>query len=116
MSQTPNEFAEQERLRQERTKVLQRFFSSVTVPDIENVSANGVLGLLDQPAFATLVGLMNGYRNTLMVQLSNVPLDTPAAIAQASVLQGRVQGIDSLYSTLLEVVNQQPSPASETQR
>lgn len=54
-------------------------------------------------ALQVLLGLLAAERQALFVQLATVPITTPAQMAQASVLQGRIQGIDRAKETVLEM-------------
>lgn len=59
--------------------------------------------LLGSSAMLTLLGLMLGARQALLVGLSRIPIINNEAVATASVIQGKIQGIDLLPQTLLEL-------------
>jgi hypothetical protein len=70
--------------------------------ELDDVERVELLKLLGHPGMGALLSLMLGSRQAIFVSLSNTPLNSPSAVAQASVLQGRAQGIDLLRDTLLE--------------
>jgi hypothetical protein len=59
--------------------------------------------LLGHSGVEVLVGLMLGTREAFLVMLASLPLNTPANVTHASVLQGQIKGIDLLRHTLIEL-------------
>lgn len=67
--------------------------------------------LLKHPAIPLLWGLMLGAKQALYRTLENLPLGNMAEVSFASVIQGKIKGIDMFYDTLLEL--SVPSPEQE---
>lgn len=70
-----------------------------------------LLDLMNQPGFKVLVGLLFGARQGAYAQLSQSPLGTAAQSCAASVIQGRISGIEMIFETVLE--HSTPSGADE---
>lgn len=64
--------------------------------------------LTTNAAFKGLLGLLLGERQSKLIQLANLPLNSPETSARASVLQGEIKGIDKIRQTLIEVYIAQP--------
>lgn len=97
---------ELERQKTERLAMLDKFWNQLeTVDDAAAALPTPVLDLLTHTGFASLLGLLQGERNGLLLSLAHLPLTSPENIAVASVTQGRVQGIDALRRTLVEIVS-----------
>lgn len=115
MDKQNNALAEQQRLAAERVATVDRFFKNLAIVDkiAREDAVRSILSVLDHPGFAQLLGLIIGERNGLLLALANLELSSAEKIARASVLQGRVQGIDTLHRTLIEVANTSSTPAKE---
>lgn len=72
---------------------------------------DAIQDLIKHPGFEVLVGLMFGARQGNYGMLSQVPLGTAADSCRASVLQGRIQGIELLMQTVVEHIT--PEGVSE---
>lgn len=64
---------------------------------------DSVMELVDQPGFGVFLGMLLAAKEAFRVQLSVLPLGTPENQHLASVLQGRIQGIEVSRQTLLEL-------------
>lgn len=95
-----------ERQSDERERYLTTYFENLPVPDLSQLSWGAVAELLEHPTIVLLLGLLKGERNGLLLSLAHLPLDDQGAVARAAVTQGRVQGIDSLHRTLIELARQ----------
>lgn len=67
--------------------------------------------VLSDEGFFILYGLLLGTRQTHFQALANAPLGNMAEVSRAAVIQGRIQGLEFLYSTAIEIVG--PKPDSE---
>lgn len=73
--------------------------------------------VLTDEGFFILYGLLLGTRQTHFAALSQAPLGSMAECSRAAVIQGRIQGIEFLYSTAIEVVSPKgDSTGAEEQR
>lgn len=54
-------------------------------------------------ALEALLGLLSAERQGLLWQLAHTPITTPTEAARASVLQGKIQGLERAKETVLEL-------------
>lgn len=69
--------------------------------------------LLSSEGFFLLYGLLLGTRQTHFAALSQAPLGNMAEVSRAAVIQGRIQGLEFLYSTAIEVVSGKQTDTEE---
>lgn len=70
----------------------------------EDVDA--IKSLVGHEGFRLLCGLLLGSRAGLYVQLSHAPLGTSTDAARLSVTQGKIQGIELVRETVLEMYSE----------
>lgn len=71
--------------------------------------------ILTDEGFFILYGLLLGTRQTHFASLSQAPLGSMAEVSRAAVIQGRIQGIEFLYSTAIEVVSPKGDSSEQKQ-
>ena len=71
--------------------------------ELTSAEAAEVALALSHPGFKHIIGLMLGARQAQYVMLTNVGLGTAERSCQASVIQGKIQGLDSLRETIVSV-------------
>lgn len=82
------------------------------LPELSGEQRDIVLTLLSNPAFELLLRYLLSERQGYMMVLSRV--DLAANVAAASVLQGKIQGLERVTETVLELVAQtQAVPVEE---
>lgn len=92
---------------------LDEFFNNCPVlTDVRSgADVDALHDLIKQPGFEVLVGLLFGARQGQYAALANSPLGTAAESCRASVIQGRISGIEMIMQTVVEHVT--PEGVSE---
>lgn len=89
-----------------------RFDDLAPLPELSGEQRDIVLSLIGNPAFELLLRYLLSERQGYMMMLSRV--DLAAMSAAASVLQGKIQGLERVTETVLELVAQtQAVPVEE---
>lgn len=101
----------------ERQKAVQAWMESLPLvtdfAELDAVQSTALLRLLSSGSgLEPLLGLLMAEKQALMVQLSHTVLDNSGAAARASVLQGKIQGIERIRETILEFVHVAGKPAT----
>jgi len=79
-------------------------FSEVTLKTaLDSAELGKIEDMLKHPGFKLYAGLLLGSRQALLMALANTPLGTAEKSAQASVLQGKVHGLDLALETIVEL-------------
>lgn len=86
-----------------RAELEDAFLKVAPLDVLDSRQQSEVEELLRHPGLQHIYGLMLGERQGLYAALSNFPMTNMETVAAASVLQGRIKGIESFRSTLLEL-------------
>lgn len=95
-----------------REELEQQFLDVVPLTELDNKQQAEAEEVLRHPGLKHIYGLMLGGRQALYAGLSNYPLTNMETVAAASVIQGRIKGIESFRDTLLELT----VPSGDTQK
>lgn len=88
---------------EKKEEVIRWFESLPVLADVKlGVDRQALLDLAGHHGFGVFIGLMMGARQAFYTQLAALPISNMESAARASVIQGRVQGIDLIRETLLE--------------
>lgn len=75
----------------------------LTEEDVTSAMRGEIEAVIGKAGLLHIIGLMLGAREAFYVQLSHTALGDPAQVARASVIQGKIQGVDLIRQTLLEL-------------
>lgn len=73
------------------------------ISDPSDEQRNALNDLYESVGLTTLLGLLLGARQGLLVFLSNLPLGTPEADCAAAVIQGKIRGLEMVSDTVREM-------------
>lgn len=92
-----------------RAEEIEKWLNAVPIrTELTSAELDDLFDLTQNRAFKALLGLLLGERQSKLIQLANLALNSPEASARASVLQGEIKGIDKIRETLIEVFMAQP--------
>jgi hypothetical protein len=97
------------------TEEMNAFLGSVKViTEVRGEDERHLQEMLIHPGLPVLLGLMFGSRQALYATLSTLPLGDEDMRHRASVLQGKIQGVELLVQTVREQAV--PSQSEESER
>lgn len=92
-----------------KVEEIEQWLNAVPIrTELSAIELEELFQLTENRAFKALLGLLLGERQSKLVQLANLPINSPETGARASVLQGEIKGIDKIRETLIEVYMAQP--------
>jgi hypothetical protein len=92
-----------------KAEEIEKWLNAVPIrTELTGAELNDLFELTANRAFKALLGLLLGERQSKLVQLANLAINSPETGARASVLQGEIKGIDKIRETLIEVYMTQP--------
>jgi hypothetical protein len=92
-----------------KAEEIEKWLNAVPIrTELTGAELDDLFNLTTNRAFKALLGLLLGERQSKLVQLANLPINSPETSARASVLQGEIKGIDKIRETLIEVYMTQP--------